>query len=214
MRRIIYAPIVHADADLGSMADEVRRRFVAAFGDDAWSRRGAAVGAMWDGLRERLLALPIDWSRVKLYQDGLPVCGKEDSIVRDVAAQGSANHELLLELVARGATLMGTEDGTLLVQELMRVRALVSAAQRGVTKAEAQELERRGQELLRLRDAFIARRIDETLQDDETGIVFIGLLHRVDELLEGRFETSHAIGSLPLFAETRRKPREARGHGK
>jgi hypothetical protein len=213
VRQLIYAPIVHTAADLGSMAGELRQRFIEALGEDAWNRRGAAVEAMWDGLRERLLALPLEWPKVKLYQDGLPVCGREAVIVRDVAAQGSRNHQLLLELMARGAELMGTEDATLLVRELERARRLVAAASKGMTGEAARELERQGQELLQQRDAFIARRIDETLVEGETGIVFIGLLHRLDELVEGRFETTHAIGSLPLFADTWSKLKERPGHG-
>ena len=33
------------------------------------------------------------------------------------------------------------------------------------------------------RDAFIARRIDETLKEGETGILFLGMLHKVTEIL-------------------------------
>ena len=56
-----------------------------------------------------MLRLELDWSCVLLYQDGLPVCGEEKRIAQDLARTGSANHRLLLELMARGARLIGTE---------------------------------------------------------------------------------------------------------
>jgi uncharacterized protein YbaP (TraB family) len=39
--------------------------------------------------------------------------------------------------------------------------------------------------LLRARDAFIADRIAATLQEGETGLLFLGALHRLDGLRSG-----------------------------
>jgi hypothetical protein len=64
-----------------------------------------------------------------------------------------------------------------------------------------EELKREGEMILRQRDAFVASRIDTTLKDGETGILFLGLLHRVDELLKGEFEVQHLIHSLPFRAD-------------
>lgn len=215
MRTLIYVPIVHSEVDLGSMGEEVRRRFQDAFGAEAWTRRYASVEAMWEGLRTRLFDLPLSWQLTRLYQDGLPVCGREPEIVRDLAAQGSRNHQLLAELMQRGATLMGTEDPEVMVAEYRRIQALVQAAQRRDPDAPAavvEELQREGQALLRARDAFIARRIDTTLAEGETGILFLGLLHRVDELLDGKFDVRHLIHSLPFGVDPWRKLEE-RSHG-
>ncbi len=212
MRALIYVPIVHSEVDLGSMAEEVRRRFQEAFGADEWARRFASVEAMWDGLRTKLCALPVDWSRTRLYQDGLPVCDREHEIVRELAAKGSRNHQLLVELMGRGATLVGTESPELMVKEYRRVQRLVHASRESAEDEAGEELKREGESILRERDAFIAARIDSTLREGETGILFLGLLHRVDELLGDAFEVRHMIHSLPFGADPWRQLRERRGH--
>ena len=54
---------------------------------------------------------------MRVYQDGLAVCGHEQKIVSELAGAGNRNHALLLKLQAQGATLMGTESPELLVEE-------------------------------------------------------------------------------------------------
>ena len=213
MRALIYVPIVHSEADLGRMAAEIRRQYVAVLGEEGWTRRTGAVDAMWAGVRDRLLALPLPWSAVRLYQDGLPVCGKETEIVRDVAATGSANHRLLLELMGRGATLMGTESAELLVREYRRVQELVRLSRTAGGAGAAAALEGEGVALLQERDAFMARRILTTLEQGETGIVFCGLLHRIDELIGDDLEVRHVIHNLPFGADPWRRLKESSSHG-
>lgn len=213
MPTLIYVPIVHSEADLGTMAGEVRRRFREVFGAEEWARRFASVEAMWGGLGAKLRTLPVDWTRTRLYQDGLPLCSREQQIVRDLADKGSRNHQLLVELMDRGAALMGTENAELMVREYRRILALVQAAQEGAPDARVEELKREGESILRERDAFIARRIDSTLHEGETGILFLGLLHRVDELLAGKFEVRHLIHNLPFGADPWRRLKEGRSHG-
>jgi hypothetical protein len=208
VRTLIYVPVVHSEVDLGSLAEELRRRFEEAFGAEAWQRRFASVEAMWEGLRRMLLALPLDFPRTRLYQDGLPVCGRESEIVRELSAGASRNHQLLAELMKRGATLMGTEDPELMIAEYRRIQKLVQAGREQAPDSLVLELRREGEALLERRDAFIARRIDETLGAGETGILFLGLLHRVDELLDGSFEIQHLIHNLPFGADPLRKLKE------
>jgi len=211
VRALIYVPIVHSEVELGSIADEFRRSFQEAFGAEQWTRRFASVEAMWEGLSSKLSALPLPWQRTRLYQDGLPVCGREHDIVRDLAAKGSRNHQLLTVLMERGATLMGTENPELMIAEYRRIQRLVQAAQRREPNSVVEELRREGEAVLQNRDAFVAQRIDSTLEDGETGILFLGLLHRVDELLDGKFDVRHLINSLPFGADPWRKLKE-RGH--
>lgn len=205
MRALIYIPILHSEVDLGTMAGEMRRRFEAAFGAEEWARRFASIEEMWSGIHDKLCALPLDWRRVRLYQDGLPVCGRERDIVADLAAQGSQNHQLLAELIARGAALMGTEDPQAMLAEYRRIQRLVQAAQEGASDEVAEALRAEGEDTLRARDAYMARRIDSTLEEGETGILFIGLAHRVDELMGGKFEVRHLIHTLPFVADPWRR---------
>jgi len=206
---VIYVPIVHSEVDLGTMADEVRKRFEGAFGAQEWKRRCASVQAMWEGIRGKLLALPLVWERTRLYQDALPICGREAEIVQELAAKGSRNHQLLAELMKRGATLMGTEDAPLMIAELRRMQSLVQAAQQRVSDQAAVQMQREGEALLSKRDAFVAKRIDESLAEGENGVLFLGLAHRVDELLEGKFEVRHLIHSLPFGADPWRRLKES-----
>jgi hypothetical protein len=198
MRHLIYVPIVHSEVDLGSVAGEARQLFERAFGRTEWSRRRASVELMWEGLRARLLALPLCWHRTRLYQDGLPVCGREEEIVRELAADGSHNHRLLVELAANGATLMGTEDPELMLAEYRWIQKVREAAYGGASENGIEKVSREGRALLGARDDFVARRIDETLADGETGILFLGLLHRVDEIVDGRLELTLLIHTLPF----------------
>lgn len=212
MRALIYIPIIHSALDLGSLSDGLRRALEEAFGAEAWARRSASVEAMWEGIRQMLLALPLPWERARLYQDGLPICGREREIVQELASRGSVNHQLLVELQARGAALMGTESPDLLMAEYGRARRLVQAAQRHEPDAAVAALRREGEVILHQRDAFVARRIDTTLRDGETGILFLGLLHRVDELLAGKVELRQLIHNLPFEADPWKKLEEP-GHG-
>jgi hypothetical protein len=199
--------------ELGSFADELRRRFHQAWGADAWNRRFSSVAAMWEALRSTVRTLPLEWTSTRLYQDGLPVCGREHDIVRDLAGMGSQNHQLLLELVGRGATLMGTESPELLMQEYRRGQQLIQAAKTRAPISQVDGLRREGERILRERDAAIARRIDSTLEDGETGLLFIGLLHRAHELLEGKLELQHLDHHLPLGTIPWRQMTDRSGHG-
>ncbi len=212
VRSLIYVPMIHSEADLGSLGGVVRQRYQEAFGRSAWERKFSSVDAMWTGLAGKVLDLPLDWRRTRLYQDGLPVCGREAEIVRDLARQGSRNHQILLEAIRRGATLMGTESAPLIVAEYRRVQKLIEASRLLESESNALgiELHAEGERLLRERDAFIADRIGTTLQDGETGVLFIGLLHRVDELLGNDYKVRHVIHSLPFGADPGR-PTEERG---
>jgi hypothetical protein len=106
-------------------------------------------------------------------------------IVRDLARQGSENHRLLLELRERGATIMGTEDTQLLVEEYLRLRDGLEGDNKTVDRLSPTE------DTLSRRDLYIARRVRETLGEDEIGLLFIGLLHRVDEQLNQDMEITY-----------------------
>jgi hypothetical protein len=106
-------------------------------------------------------------------------------IVRDIAQQGSKNHQLLVELAERGAAIMGTEDAQLLVEEYLRLRDGLQKNSKTADRLSPAE------DLLRRRDLYIANRIRETLSEGETGILFIGLLHKVDEKLSQDMEVTY-----------------------
>ncbi|HUT75797.1 MAG TPA: hypothetical protein VM221_13305 [Armatimonadota bacterium] len=155
-----------------------------------WRKHQERVAAFWDRLQTELMLrlekeLPgADWGRLRIYQDGMPVAGEDARrIVNEVADAGSPNYQLVRELLARGAQIERTEDASLLREEHDLVRKLV-AAHGPVEKAQAlQAYRQRSDALLRARDTFIARRIDEALGEGELGLLFIGALHRVADHL-------------------------------
>jgi hypothetical protein len=209
MRRLIYVPIVHTTADMGSQAEALERAHVQRHGRGEWARSRRLIDEVWEGLRKRLLALDLDYRTMRIYQDGLPVCGRELDIVREVAQGGSRNYALILELLERGAMLEGTESPGLLRQEYERVRCALTkeSAPTRTGELRARESER----ILHQRDEFIARRVDESLKEGEVGILFIGLMHRVDRFLPADIEVQYLIHRLP-FHITAGEPGQRRGH--
>ena len=90
---------------------------LSALGRQGLTRNAVVVEKMWEEIESVVANLPVTPATVRVYQDGLPVCGHEQEIVSELAGAGNRNHGLLLKLQARGATLMGTESPELLVEE-------------------------------------------------------------------------------------------------
>jgi hypothetical protein len=125
---------------------------------------------------------------LRLYQDGLPCCGREEEIVRDLSEIGSRNHQLLLKLMERGARLEGTESPELLLEEYELVRQMVLAASSKSARTSIQQ--KASDQILEKRDCYIAQRIAQTLLPGETGLVFLGLLHSLDNRLAQDIEVT------------------------
>lgn len=180
MRQLIHIPIIHTAADLGSLSDPVQARYEQVLGPDGWSRRERAIERFWDAIGRQVRCLRLDEKHARVYQDGLPVCGFEEKIVRELAQAGSPNHQLIVELLDKGAELTGTEDPHLLIEEYEFQKQAIPMA--GLSDQQRREHRDRADRLLKARDEFIAGRIDETLADGETGLLFLGALHRLDAL--------------------------------
>jgi hypothetical protein len=189
-RRLIWVPIIHTRADLGSLGGLLGQLYVRRAGQTAWNRHTESVEEMWEAIRRAVQALDLPSTGVRLYQDGLPDCGHEAEIVRDLAQAGSPNHQLLLDLMAKGATLTGTESPELLLEEYeLTQQVLMTVGREGRGKV-AQRQRDLGKALLEKRDRHIARRIDETLGPGETGLIFLGMLHSLKGLLEADVEVT------------------------
>ena len=176
-RRLIWVPIIHSQEDLGRLREAIQRDHARIHGEGRWDEHVRAVEAFWRGVEEWVSGLALDPRRVRLYQDGLPVCEHVEAIVADLARAGSANHRMLAEFAAAGATLEGTESPELLLLEYQLALKTLGVEGVPVTQEGAAEFGRLGRELLTLRDRFIADRIGRTLQPGETGLLFLGMLH-------------------------------------
>jgi hypothetical protein len=194
-RRLIYLPIIHTPADMGALKDSVTRATLERAGRLGLSRKEIAVRQVWDQIEKALETLKLAYERVRLYQDGLPVCGREAQIVTELAQAGSRNHQLLLRLMAKGATLMGTEAADLLVEEYQLARQTLG---RRPPRAAGREAARRsaGDSLLQRRDQFMARQINDTLQRGETGILFLGMLHSLEKYLAKDIQVIYPLQHL------------------
>ena len=137
------------------------------------------VNRLWTQIEQTLEDMAIPCAQLRVYQDGLPVCGRELEIVGELAKAGSRNHQLLLKLKEKGATIMGSESSELLVEEYQLLQQAFSAP-RSKVPARAASQGRILDSLLQRRDRFLAARIDTTLQQGETGLLLLGMLHSVE----------------------------------
>jgi hypothetical protein len=196
MRRLVHVPILHTSADLGSLSDAVRMHYSKVFGESGWSRREEMVAALWADIRNGLASLDLDPRKTRIYQDGLPVCGFEERIVRELAQAGSINHQLVVHWLDQGAILMGTEDPRLLMEEYDLQKRFLKQRDRGQSGPQVED-KNRADRLLQDRDAFIVERIAATLQPSEVGFLFLGALHRLDTLKATDLQRE-TLGDAPL----------------
>jgi hypothetical protein len=185
-RRLIWVPIIHTQADLGSVSGAVKALYARKIGLKKWDRHVATIDDLWRRTREAIqsaLGPDLDYGKVRLYQDGLPNCGHELRIVKDMTEAGSLNHQLLLELMEKGARLMGTESPELLIEEYELVRGVLKSLETSGKGTLNGQQASRSKDILRERDRCIAGRIADTLEPGETGLVFLGMLHRLQGLL-------------------------------
>jgi hypothetical protein len=180
---------------MGTMAEKLAAAYVAHFGRKPWQEFLAAIEGFWRNVREELESLQLDYRQVDLYQDGLPVCGREMEIVQKAGAMGGQNYLLLLDLLAKGATLMGTEDPNLLLKEYRSVLAGLDGVRDsgfGIREETAKsplpripnpEFRTPADQTLADRDAYIGKRIDQSLRPGRIGILFLGMTHNVEAFL-------------------------------
>ena len=188
MRRLIWVPIIHAGADMGSLKDSVRELYMQEIGPDEWEKHTTVIDEMWRDIGEEIEQLHLDYRRVRLYQDGLPDCGREKEIVTKLAESGSQNYQLLLSLMERGAQLTGTESSALLTEEYELARRLLDcldSQKKGGASWLQSEVSR---SLLARRDKYIAGRIDRTLDPSQSGLIFLGMLHSLHTVLPADIE--------------------------
>ena len=189
-RKLIYIPIVHTQADMGTLAASIRGTKLSVLGRQGVARQQAAVEEMWQQIERTLARMEVP-AGTRVYQDGLPVCGREPVIVSDLAQAGSRNHKLLLALRERGAILMGTESPELLLEEYQLATAAFGAP--STARKDFREKQLRDA-LLEKRDRYIAQRVNTTLPGGQTGMLFLGMLHNVAPYLAADITAVYPLG--------------------
>jgi hypothetical protein len=117
-----------------------------------------------------------------------------------LAKSGSPNHQLLVQLMGRGATLMGTESPDLLIEEYSLVQRILTARSSKEAARIKEQQRTLSQRLLLRRDQFVSRRVNESLGVGETGVLFLGMLHSPMQWFAGDIQVSYPIGR-PGFPE-------------
>lgn len=182
MRTLIYVPIIHTGADLGSLAQDVAERGIADLGEEIWEKHRKTVDGYWDAISRYFDTIAV--AGMKIYQDGMVAEGEVgQNIVEEIARAGSKNYELIRGLLKRGAFLVKTEDFDLVRQEREKLLAITQAKSVKEKLKAAIRYRLVKERLLKKRDDFIAGRIDSTLDYGEKGVIFLGAFHNIRKKL-------------------------------
>jgi len=174
VRELLYVPIIHSESDLGSLGAAIDKRSASLYGEKRWAEHKETVTKFWRSVADYLLSL--DAAGLKIYQDGLAADGElARRIVEEAAKRGSMNHQVILQLLNKGAEVRKTEDASLLIEELRLAREESGAA----NIPNPGDLSFSKACLTEERDRFIAKTIDETLKLGEKAVLFIGAYHNV-----------------------------------
>ena len=183
MKTLIYVPIIHTSADLGSLAKEVTKRGIADLGEDFWEKHRKTVEVFWNTISNYFDSM-MDVTGMKIYQDGMVAeAGMGQEIVTEIAKLGSKNYEIISKLLKKGATLVKTEDFNLVKEErdkLLKITQAKGIVNKIIGFAKYKLTKNR---LLNKRDKFIAKKIDETLARGDRGVLFIGASHNIKKRL-------------------------------
>jgi len=178
MRTLLYVPIIHMSADMGSLAKNFTNRGIKDLGEEVWERHRKTVSMFWDSITAFFEAMPV--RGFKIYQDGMVANGEiAEKIIEEGIRSGSKNYEIIRKLMEKGAVLQKTEDPALVKEErdwLLRI------TQAGTLPEKLKAyLGFRGAKdhLLKRRDSYIAETINSTLGQGGTGILFIGAYHEI-----------------------------------
>ncbi len=182
MKKLIYVPIIHTSADLGSLGEDVNKRGIANLGGDVWEKHLNTVLGFWEVITDYFKSINV--SGIKIYQDGMIADGEIGiKIIEEGVKSGSKNYSLLKDIVNRGAILVKTEDYNMILKERDSLVAITQEKSKLKKIIAFLKYKFVKNKLLTKRDKFIAQVITKTLNENETGIAFIGAHHRIKEWL-------------------------------
>jgi hypothetical protein len=119
-----------------------------------------------------------DVAGIKIFQDAMAADGEVGKkIVQSLAKDGSINHQIIEQLLERGAKLSKTEDAALLKEEYFLTKEL--AEKKSDSFRCLAHYKEQKDRLLKARDAYISKRINESLKEGETGVCFLGAYHQI-----------------------------------
>lgn len=184
MRKLIWVPVVHNYADLGIP------RSIALDPNGTRYEFECKIDRFWNVVCMELARVQPDFPNTRIYMDswfeGLTLREAEE-----IALRGSRNFQLIARYSYRGATLMETETKELLFipvsfRKIARRRFLEPLWFHMIRKQIIFEIYYWSGwfefssvvvENMDARDRYVAKRIQDTLADGGTAILFMGALH-------------------------------------
>lgn len=180
MRTLIYVPIIHSSADMGSLGKELKNKSVSELGENKWQNHTDTVNGYWEAIESYFENIDIYIKGIKIYQDGMFVDGEMAlKIINEGIRSGSKNSEIVSKLIGRGAILIKTEDFKMVKDEYDGLQSILKSKTNIKKLFLLLRYKISKPIFLKRRDKFIAGRISETLGQNETGILFIGAYHNI-----------------------------------
>ncbi len=180
MKNLIYVPVIHSSADLGSLANKLNQKGIAEFGEEFWQKHIDTINGFWEAIDYYFDTIDIYIPGIKIYQDGMVADGEIASkIIEESIKSGSKNYEIVQKLIEKGAEIIKTEDFNLVKRELKSLQSITQAKSIYIKIIKLIIYKITKSRLLKKRDKYITQRIASTLGPDETGILFIGAYHKI-----------------------------------
>lgn len=132
----------------------------------------------WTYVDSRLSALGV---RIKkIYLESIGVVGKRHLDMLAIA--DPAQHKVVKKLLDSGAEMIEAESPELVLETMSWMQRMqdVFTTDRGEDVSAVQAIGEFMQESLRERDEFVGRKVDESLKEGETGVLFMDLSRRID----------------------------------
>lgn len=170
--------------DLGSIVSSIDKKGSDICGEKRWNKHKQIVSDFWNSIANYFDSSEV--TNFKIYQDGLSADGELGiKIIEEGAKRGSKNHQIVLNLIKRGAEVRKTESVELLKKEYDYITKITQSKSFLERTRASLEYKMRRDHLTKERDEFIAKTINETLQEGEIGIIFIGAYHNVLSRISG-----------------------------
>lgn len=184
MKTLIYVPIIHNQADMGSVAKHLYQQKLTASAEKRQQKHIETVNGYWNTIENFFNDFQIPENGVKIFQDGMFADGKMAlTILEEGIKSGSKNSVVVQNLINRGATLIKTEDFKLVKKEYDGITSIIKAKNSFTRIFFLLKYKILKPAILRRRDKFIALTIANTLHEGETGVIFIGAYHNIIGLL-------------------------------
>jgi len=187
MKTLYYVPMIHSKEEFGSLKDRIMQVQAEFYGKDGLDALLEEIDEYWDLVGSRIAEAGFfspKASTLHIFVDGLPNSNKAvvDKIVEELtASRRIPAYRIIKRLQKYGATVHGTEDLSLLLEEYQYVKNLADGRNTDADTATAQNR-------LNARDIAIARRIEEVMKNDgDVGMLFIGRMHDVIGKLSDEF---------------------------